>query len=59
VPESDAYTLFAVITFALKLPLPSRATTVSALLAYVALTLQVIALDPLNGDPLRYAPAVC
>jgi hypothetical protein len=43
---------------AVKLPPESLATTVFDVFALVALTVQVIALDPLKGDPLRYVPAV-
>jgi hypothetical protein len=42
-----------------KLPPESLATTVFDVFALVALTVQVIALDPLKGDPLKYVPAVC
>ena len=48
----------AVIVPAEKLPEPSRATTLDAVFADVASTVQVCAAEPLYAVPVRYVPAV-
>lgn len=48
----------AVIVLALKLPEASRATTLEAVFASVASTVQVCAAEPLYAVPVRYVPAV-
>ena len=59
VAEEAAPLRVAVIVPALKLPEPSRATTLLAVLVVVASTANVRAVDPLKVPPLvRYVPAV-